>query len=227
MISLIRCCWIGKWLILTSALSVFVARGEAFAARIISVENASVVKSQGDPDSSADSSFMDRIEETVEPFRRFEYSALVGFGDSGLHGGVTVGYPMGPFVLIDTSAFYARQADPSRGKNNRYGFGADLTLRLANRIASIVPVGGTGIGFERWDQYLTEGVEEPVNGRDDSATVSHFAGLHLKLNDHLQLRWMMRWLTWLDNPPRDLATQLATRLARHERRMEVGVGVIF
>jgi hypothetical protein len=199
----------------------------AFAAKILSVENAPVEKVASESESSGSSTFMEKIEETVEPLRQFEYSALLGFGDSGLHGGITVGYPMGPYVLIDTSAFYARQTDPSRGKNNRYGVGADLTLRLANRIAPVVPVGGTGVGFERWDQYLTEGVEEPVNGRDDSATVSHFAGLHFKLNDHMQLRWMMRWLTWLDNPPKDLATQLATRIARHERRMEVGVGVIF
>lgn len=204
--------------------------GIAQAAKIIAVEKGRVDSPAAETASDASSSgatFMEKVEDAVEPLRQFEYSALVGFGDSGLHGGVTVGYPMGPYVLIDTSGFYSRQTDPARGQNNRYGVGADLTLRLANRSGLIVPVGGTGVGFERWDQYLTEGVEEPVNGRDDSTTVSHFAGLHVKLNDHMQLRWMTRWLTWLDKPPRDLATRFATRLPRHERRMEVGVGVIF
>ena len=197
--------------------------GTGFGAQIIGIEKGRV------DDVPADSgyTFMDRVEEAVEPLRSLEYTAGFGFGNSGFQGALTVGYVMGPYVVIDTTGFYARESDDARGHNLRSGMSTDLTLRFGRRSGVLVPFVGSGVGFERWDQTLSEGVDLPISKRDDNATVSQFAGIAFRLTPSTQLKMTSRWLTWLDNPPLDLATRFESRLARRERRMDVAVGVVF
>lgn len=214
-----------KWAFVTfvSTVVASVFASPVLAARIVGIE-----KRQGD-EAPADSgyTFMDRVEEAVEPLRTLEYTAALGFGNSGFQGALTVGYPMGPYVLIDTTGFYSKENDATRGHNLRSGVSTDLVLRLGRRKGSIVPFGGTGVGFERWDQTLSEGVDQPVSRRDDSATVSQFAGVSFRMTEFTQVKLTSRWLTWLDNPPLELASRFESRLSRRERRIDLGVGVIF
>lgn len=199
----------------------------AFAAKIISVEKARVEE----PAADSGYTLMDRVEEAVEPLRSLEYTVALGFGTSGFQGALTVGYLLGPYVVLDTTGFYSRESDETRGFNLRSGINTDLTLRLGRRAGIMVPFGGTGVGFERWDQTLTEGVTDGVNAtiskRDDNATVSQFVGLAFRLTPNTQLKLTSRWVTWLDNPPLDLASRFESKLSRRERRMDLGVGVIF
>lgn len=203
----------------------------AFAAKIIAVEKARAEE----PAADSGYTLMDRVEEAVEPLRSLEYTAALGFGSSGFQGALTVGYLLGPYVVLDTTGFYSRESDETRGFNLRSGINTDLTLRLGRRAGILVPFGGTGVGFERWDQTLTEGVTEgvtdgvnaPVSKRDDNATVSQFVGLAFRLTPNTQLKLTSRWVTWLDNPPLDLASRFESKLSRRERRMDLGVGVIF
>lgn len=195
----------------------------AVAARIIAVEKSRVQE----PPADSGYTLMDRVEEAVEPLRALEYTAALGFGSSGFQGALMVGYLMGPYVVIDTTGFYSRESDETRGHNSRSGMNTDLTLRIGRRNGAVVPFGGTGLGFERWDQTLSEGVDEAISKRDDNATVSQFVGLAIRLTPNTQLKLTSRWLTWLDNPPLDLATRFESRLARRERRMDLGVGFIF
>lgn len=199
----------------------------AFAAKIIAVEKARVEE----PAADSGYTLMDRVEEAVEPLRSLEYTAALGFGSSGFQGALTVGYLLGPYVVLDTTGFYSRESDETRGFNLRSGINTDLTLRLGRRAGILVPFGGTGVGFERWDQTLTEGVTDgvnaPISKRDDNATVSQFVGLAFRLTPNTQLKLTSRWVTWLDNPPLDLASRFESKLSRRERRMDLGVGVIF
>ena len=202
----------------------------AFAAKIIAVEKARAEE----PAADSGYTLMDRVEEAVEPLRALEYTAAMGFGSSGFQGALTIGYLLGPYVVLDTTGFYSRESDETRGFNLRSGINTDLTLRLGRRTGIMVPFGGTGVGFERWDQNLTEdldgltdGVNEPISKRDDNATVSQFIGLAFRLTPNMQLKLTSRWLTWLDNPPFDLATRFESKLSRRERRMDLGVGVVF
>lgn len=199
----------------------------AFAAKIIAVEKARVEE----PAADSGYTLMDRVEEAVEPLRALEYTAAMGFGSSGFQGALTIGYLLGPYVVLDTTGFYSRESDETRGFNLRSGINTDLTLRLGRRTGIMVPFGGTGVGFERWDQNLTEGltdgVNEPISKRDDNATVSQFVGLAFRLTTNMQLKLTSRWVTWLDNPPLDLASRFESKLSRRERRMDLGVGVIF
>lgn len=203
----------------------------AFAAKIIAVEKAHVEE----PAADSGYTLMDRVEEAVEPLRSLEYTAAIGFGSSGFQGALTVGYLLGPYVVLDTTGFYSRESDETRGFNLRSGVNTDLTLRLGRRAGVMVPFGGTGVGFERWDQNLTEGatdgltdgVNAPISKRDDNATVSQFVGLAFRLTPNTQLKLTSRWLTWLDNPPFDLATRFESKLPRRERRMDLGIGVVF
>jgi len=203
----------------------------AFAAKIIAVEKARVEE----PAADSGYTLMDRVEEAVEPLRSLEYTAAIGFGSSGFQGALTVGYLLGPYVVLDTTGFYSRESDETRGFNLRSGINTDLTLRLGRRAGVMVPFGGTGVGFERWDQNLTEGVTDgltdgvnaPISKRDDNATVSQFVGLAFRLTPNTQLKLTSRWLTWLDNPPFDLATRFESKLSRRERRMDLGIGVVF
>lgn len=199
----------------------------AFAAKIIAVEKARVEE----PAADSGYTLMDRVEEAVEPLRALEYTAALGFGSSGFQGALTIGYLLGPYVVLDTTGFYSRESDETRGFNLRSGINTDLTLRLGRRTGIMVPFGGTGVGFERWDQNLTEGltdgVNEPISKRDDNATVSQFVGLAFRLTTNMQLKLTSRWVTWLDNPPLDLASRFESKLSRRERRMDLGVGVIF
>lgn len=202
----------------------------AFAAKIIAVEKARAEE----PAADSGYTLMDRVEEAVEPLRALEYTVAMGFGSSGFQGALTIGYLLGPYVVLDTTGFYSRESDETRGFNLRSGINTDLTLRLGRRAGIMVPFGGTGVGFERWDQNLTEdldgltdGVNEPISKRDDNATVSQFIGLAFRLTPNMQLKLTSRWLTWLDNPPFDLATRFESKLSRRERRMDLGVGVVF
>lgn len=193
----------------------------AFAARIVGIE-----ANQTSPVDSG-YSFMDRVDEAIEPLRSLEYSGSAGFGSSGFQGTIAIGYLMGPYVLIETTSFYAREASGEVRYNLRSGISSDLTLRLGRRNGAIVPFGGTGVGFERWDQYSDQEPEPLNSSRDDSATVSQFAGLSIRISNNLQIKMTSRWLTWLDNPPFDLKTGFKERLSRRERRLDLGFGVIF
>lgn len=197
---------------------------DLMAARIMGIERARIEEQT--PDDSG-YTLMDRIEEAVEPLRSLEYTVAAGFGNSGFQGAITTGYPMGPYVLIDTTGFYSRENDDARGYNLRSGVSTDLVLRLGRRKGAIVPFGGTGLGFERWDQTLSEGVDQPVSRRDDNATVSQFAGVAFRVTENTQVKLTSRWLTWLDNPPLDLASRFESRLPRRERRVDLGVGIVF
>lgn len=205
------------------ALEAAVFANPVFAARILGVEKGRVDEAPAE----SSRTFMDRMEEAVEPLRSLEYTTALGFGNSGFQGAVIIGYPMQPYALIDTTCFYSRENDETRGHNLRSGVNTDLVLRLGRRNGSIVPFGGTGVGFERWDQILSEGVDQPLSLRDDSATVSQFAGITLRMTENTQVKLTSRWLTWLDNPPLDLASRFESRLQRRERRLDLGFGFIF
>ncbi len=79
----------------------FIFIESAFAAKIISVEKGRVEE----PAADSGYTLMDRVEEAVEPLRSLEYTAAFGFGSSGFQGAVTVGYLLGPYVVLDTIGF--------------------------------------------------------------------------------------------------------------------------
>lgn len=202
-------------------LTAFMTVQTALAARVVGIEASQT--QVGD----SGYSFMDRVEEAVEPLRSLEYSGIAGVGSSGFQGSFVVGYLMGPYVLIETTPFYSKEFSRSIGYNLRSGINSDLTLRLGKRNGLIVPFGGTGVGFERWDQYLESDVNDGETLRDDNATVSQFVGLAIRMGSNMQLKMTSRWLTWLDNPPYDLTKRLEARLPRREKRLDLGLAVIF
>jgi len=123
-------------------------------------------------------------------------SGTVGFS-GGFTANLSVSLGLNRYTAIDLSGFYLSWATEDQSEV-RYGPEVDLVLRYPNS-TMFTPFIGAGPGFEKWKREK----DDQEYDLSSSLTANYFAGINLGLSRHFGFQIQSRWVTYVNDPPRD------------------------